>query len=46
MSRLQRGMNVGAVILPFAAFAAAVPLLWNVVLITPERQRQRMAEAA
>jgi len=29
MSRLQRNLNVGAVILPFAAFAAAIPLLWN-----------------
>jgi len=29
MSRLQRSFNIGGVILPFAAFAAAVPLLWN-----------------
>ena len=29
MPRLQRNLNIGAVILPFAAFAAAIPLLWN-----------------
>jgi stearoyl-CoA desaturase (Delta-9 desaturase) len=29
MSRLQRNANVGAVIVPFAAFIVAVPLLWN-----------------
>jgi stearoyl-CoA desaturase (delta-9 desaturase) len=29
MSRLQRNANIGAVILPFAAFAVAIPLLWN-----------------
>ena len=29
MSRLQRNANIAAVILPFVAFAAAIPLLWN-----------------
>jgi len=29
MTRLQRNANIGAVIVPFAAFLAAVPLLWN-----------------
>ena len=29
MSRLQRNANIAAVVLPFAAFAAAIPLLWN-----------------
>jgi stearoyl-CoA desaturase (Delta-9 desaturase) len=29
MSRLQRNVNVAAVILPFAAFLVAIPLLWN-----------------
>ncbi len=29
MGRLQRNANIAAVILPFAAFAAAIPLLWN-----------------
>ncbi len=29
MTRLQRNANLGAVIVPFAAFLAAIPLLWN-----------------
>jgi stearoyl-CoA desaturase (delta-9 desaturase) len=29
MTRLQRNANIGAVIVPFLAFLAAVPLLWN-----------------
>jgi stearoyl-CoA desaturase (delta-9 desaturase) len=29
MTRFQRNANLGAVILPFAAFLAAIPLLWN-----------------
>ena len=29
MTRLERNINVGAVILPFLAFLVAVPLLWN-----------------
>jgi stearoyl-CoA desaturase (delta-9 desaturase) len=29
MTRLERNMNIGAVILPFIAFIAAVALLWN-----------------
>ncbi len=29
MTRLQRNFNIGAVVLPFAAFAVAIPLLWN-----------------
>ena len=29
MNRLQRNANIAAVVLPFAAFAAAIPLLWN-----------------
>jgi stearoyl-CoA desaturase (delta-9 desaturase) len=29
MSRARRNANIGAVILPFAAFLAAIPLLWN-----------------
>ncbi len=29
MTRLQRNANIAAVVLPFAAFAAAIPLLWN-----------------
>jgi stearoyl-CoA desaturase (delta-9 desaturase) len=29
MTRLQRSMNLGAVVLPFLAFLAAVVLLWN-----------------
>ena len=32
MTRLQRNFNIGGVILPFVAFAAAIPLLWNNVL--------------
>ena len=29
MSRARRNANIGAVILPFVAFLAAIPLLWN-----------------
>ena len=29
MTRFQRNANIGAVIVPFLAFAAAIPLLWN-----------------
>ncbi|MEJ7714963.1 MAG: fatty acid desaturase [Thermoleophilaceae bacterium] len=29
MTRLQRNLNIGAVLLPFLAFLAAIPLLWN-----------------
>ncbi|MEX2253669.1 MAG: acyl-CoA desaturase [Thermoleophilaceae bacterium] len=29
MTRLERNANIGAVILPFAAFLCAIPLLWN-----------------
>jgi len=29
MTRLQRNGNIAAVVLPFAAFAASIPLLWN-----------------
>jgi stearoyl-CoA desaturase (Delta-9 desaturase) len=29
VTRLQRNANVGAVIVPFAAFLASIPLLWN-----------------
>jgi stearoyl-CoA desaturase (delta-9 desaturase) len=29
MTRLERNVNVGAVIVPFVAFLVAVPLLWN-----------------
>ena len=29
MTRLQRNANIGAVIVPFLAFLAAIPLLWN-----------------
>ncbi len=29
MTRLQRNANIGAVLVPFIAFLAAVPLLWN-----------------
>ena len=29
MTRLQRNANIAAVVLPFVAFAAAIPLLWN-----------------
>jgi len=29
VTRLQRNANLGAVIVPFAAFLAAIPLLWN-----------------
>src|SRR5205807_2460561 len=29
MTRLNRNINVAAVILPFVAFVAAIPLLWN-----------------
>jgi stearoyl-CoA desaturase (Delta-9 desaturase) len=29
VTRLRRNLNVGAVVLPFLAFLAAVPLLWN-----------------
>ncbi len=29
MTRLERNANIGAVIVPFAAFLAALPLLWN-----------------
>jgi len=32
MTRLQRNANIGAVALPFAAFLAAIPLLWNNVV--------------
>jgi stearoyl-CoA desaturase (delta-9 desaturase) len=32
MSRAHRNVNIGAVILPFVAFLAAIPLLWNQVL--------------
>ena len=29
MTRLQRNANIGAVIVPFVAVLAAIPLLWN-----------------
>src|ERR687895_599534 len=29
MTRAHRNVNIGAVILPFVAFLAAIPLLWN-----------------
>src|SRR2546426_5887841 len=29
MTRLERNVNVGAVVVPFLAFLAAIPLLWN-----------------
>ena len=29
MTRLERNVNVAAVVVPFAAFLAAIPLLWN-----------------
>ena len=29
MTRLQRNLNIGAVLVPFLAFLAAIPLLWN-----------------
>jgi stearoyl-CoA desaturase (delta-9 desaturase) len=29
MTRSERNLNIGAVILPFVAFVAAIPLLWN-----------------
>ena len=29
MSRFERNLNIGAVIVPFLAFVAAIPLLWN-----------------
>jgi len=29
MTRIQRNVNIGAVVLPFAAFLASIPLLWN-----------------
>jgi len=29
MTRLQRNANIGAVVVPFAAFICAIPLLWN-----------------
>jgi len=32
MTRIQRNANIGAVALPFAAFLAAIPLLWNNVV--------------
>ncbi len=32
MSRLERNANIGAVIVPFGAFLAALPLLWNNVV--------------
>jgi len=32
MTRLQRNANIGAVIVPFAAFLVSLPLLWNSVV--------------
>ena len=32
MTRIQRNANIGAVALPFVAFLAAIPLLWNNVV--------------
>jgi stearoyl-CoA desaturase (delta-9 desaturase) len=32
MTRLHRNINIAAVVLPFAAFLAAVPMLWNEVI--------------
>src|SRR5262245_23334705 len=29
MTRLHRNINIGAVVLPFAAFLSAIPMLWN-----------------
>ena len=36
MTRLQRNANIGAVIVPFVAVLAAIPLLWN-QLVGPDR---------
>ncbi|MGI8750307.1 MAG: acyl-CoA desaturase [Thermoleophilaceae bacterium] len=36
MTRLQRNANIGAVLVPFLAFLAAVPLLWNRLVGTTE----------
>ena len=36
MTRLQRNANIGAVLVPFLAVLAAIPLLWNSLVGTTE----------